>query len=409
LSLAIAFATAEVTIRALATSTYEGPAFANTLLLPQSWHRIAERGQSTLARAATQGSYLVYDRELGWTIGPSRRSADYNRDLRERYLARHRRMARTTHSSPEQPVAIDRSNDIYMSSVEGLRSPQVGVAFETTRGKRRVALVGNSFTFGLEVRYEQTWGHQLELLLGPDFRVLNFGVDGYGVDQAYLRYRRDVLSWHPEIVIFGVVDDDFRRTMCVYGFLCFPASDIPFPKPRFVVDGGRLQPLNLPLLAPESIYAANSIEDLPFVRYDGSYVPGQWTWRWYHSAYSVRLLLSKYPAHAARPSTASDHALATVNGELLRSFLRVAGEHGSHPMVVFFPSLSDFERSSPAPGIATEVLGEHGIPYVDLRECVARVRPDERFMWLHYSAVANAAVARCLKDLIPEPIAPRVR
>jgi hypothetical protein len=82
--------------------------------------------------------------------------------------------------------------------------------------------VGDSFTFGLEVRYEDTWPRQLERLLGPEFQVLNFGVDGYGVDQAYLRYRRDGLAWRPEIVVLGVIDDDFRRTMCVYAFLCFP-------------------------------------------------------------------------------------------------------------------------------------------------------------------------------------------
>jgi lysophospholipase L1-like esterase len=70
--------------------------------------------------------------------------------------------------------------------------------FAAVPAKRRIAVVGDSFTFGLEVRYEDTWPYQLERALGPEFRVLNLGVDGYGVDQAFLRYRRDVLAWRPE-------------------------------------------------------------------------------------------------------------------------------------------------------------------------------------------------------------------
>jgi len=48
--------------------------------------------------------------------------------------------------------------------------------------------VGDSFTFGQEVTYEESWGYLLEKALGSEFQVLNFGVAMYGVDQAYLRY-----------------------------------------------------------------------------------------------------------------------------------------------------------------------------------------------------------------------------
>lgn len=62
----------------------------------------------------------------------------------------------------------------------------MGFAWVPTR--YRIAIVGDSFTFKLEVPYEKTWGHQFEIALGPGWQVLNFGVDGYGLDQAFLRY-----------------------------------------------------------------------------------------------------------------------------------------------------------------------------------------------------------------------------
>jgi hypothetical protein len=265
-SVTLVFGLAEAVVRALATPTIQGPVFARTVLLPYRWADVAARNRARLDDAAAARTYLVHDRDLGWTIGPNRRSKDYNRAGLEQYLAR-------VGHAPLPRAPADADGDIYVSSAEGIRSPRPDVSFAALPVRRRVAAVGDSFTFGLEVRYEETWAHQLELALGSEFQVLNFGVDGYGVDQAYLRYRRDVAAWHPEIVILGVIDDDFRRTMCVYGFLCFPGFGMPFSKPRFVLTEQGLAPLNLPLAAPDSIFARPSIAELPFLTFDGSFDP----------------------------------------------------------------------------------------------------------------------------------------
>lgn len=89
-------------------------------------------------------------------------------------------------------------------------------------------------------------GAQLELSLPAGCRVLNFGVSGYGIDQMYLRYVKDVTAWHPNVVILSFIDHDLLRTMSLYGFLLFHMSDTPFPKPRFIIEGGRLSVINYP-------------------------------------------------------------------------------------------------------------------------------------------------------------------
>jgi hypothetical protein len=358
----VMFALTETVVRVFTVSTLAGENFANTLLLPRSWENFAARNRAILAKASTSGSYFVYDSLLGWTIGRSRRNED----------------------------------GLYFSSVEGMRSPRVGMAFADVPAKHHVAIVGDSFTFGLEVHYEETWGHQLERALGAEYQVLNFGVDGYGVDQAYLRYERDVLPWRPEIVILAIINDDLARTMNVYTFLKFIESPLPFSKPRFVIRSNALAVLNLPVPTPESIFAKPSITELPFIEYDAFFQRFEWEWHFYDYAYSIRFLLSRFPRYGV---DVSDEALRSVNGQLFRSFVRLAHEAGSTPIVVYLPSRPDFEWEG-MKRVAKEVLQANGIPYLDMTSCVSKISPGERFVNRHYSPATNAAVARCLRDSI---------
>lgn len=365
-SVTLAWGSAEILIRALSVRTPAGTSFAHTLLLPRSWEAVAARYREILARAAAQGSYLVFDDTLGWTVGRARRSR----------------------------------NGLYLSSVEGLRSPRLGMTLADRSSRHRIALVGDSFTFGLEVPYADTWGSHLEHALGPDWQVLNFGVDGYGVDQAVLRYERDVLSWNPEIVILGVINHDLRRTLGVYAFLTFPLAEIPFPKPRFVLRAGALEPLNLPLPPPAELFDEPSIADLPFIDYDRTFQEHPaWEWErhFYHHSYAVRFLLSRFPRWPSLTATADDSALRAVNGALLARFVKLARRQGSTPIVVFFPGEWELPPLSELrPGVAVEVLHEQQIPYLDMTGCVLELPPGDRFLSVHYSPAANSAIARCL-------------
>jgi hypothetical protein len=350
-SIALIAVATEVMLRFFARPTPTGSAVANVGLLPKSWRAVATRNRAILERAAQQQTYLVQDGELGWTVGPNRVSADYNRAFQEMYLAR-----RNDRDARQQWAMKASDESIYMSSTEGLRSPKPRMSFASAPARRRIALIGDSFTFGLEVPYDQTWGHYLERALGPEFQVLNFGVDGYGVDQAYLRYRRDVAPWHPEIIILSVIADDFRRTMCVYGFLCFPDSEVPFPKPRFVVSAGKLMRLNSPLPSADSVFGLASIDQLPFIQYDPAYYATQWNWHFYHAAYSVRFLLSKFPRWPVPEPVVSEDAVSLVNAELIRAFVREAKANGSTPIVVFLPSRSTLEGTWGASLKSKEIL-----------------------------------------------------
>ena len=73
-----------------------------------------------------------------------------------------------------------------------------------------ILAVGDSFTFGDEVKDGQTWPAQLKLLTGR--HVLNGGVSGYGFDQAVLRAEQLAGKYKPSAIVVGFIADDIRRT-----------------------------------------------------------------------------------------------------------------------------------------------------------------------------------------------------
>lgn len=359
----------ELTVRWLVHTTARGPVVMDTHLLPWRWSDVVAHNEAILERAAREGSYLVADARLGWVIGPSRRSA----------------------------------NGPYFSSAEGLRSPSPGVAFRERAASRRIALVGDSFTFGLEVSYADSWGHQLERALGPDVQVLNFGVDGYGVDQAYLRYARDVRPWHPDVVILGLINHDLFRSLVVYTFVSFPGWPFPFAKPRFVADGDGLTLLNVPLPSPQAIVAAPSIRELPFIEYDPGYRAEDWDWRALDSSYLYRLLVSRARAWAGPDPRRADERVVELNRAIVRAFVRDTRAEGSLPLVVYFPSDRDFRLRAKDAGwqsLAQTTLRDSGVPHADVTPCLAQENPAQLFGPGHYSPRGNAAVAACLYPVV---------
>jgi hypothetical protein len=272
--------------------------------------------------------------------------------------------------------------------------------------------VGDSFTFGLEVPFHESWGSQLEKALGAEYTVLNFGVDGYGVDQAYLRYDRDVRAWRPALTLFGFINHDLYRSTVVYPFISFPEWGFPFSKPRFTLEAGTLQRLNAPLPRPAEILAKGSITELPFIQYDPGYHAAEWQWQSYHASYVVRFLLSRFPRQPGWNPAAEAEALSQLNSELVLSFVRRATQDGTEPLIVYFPSRGDFEgQDRSAKSAVLTSLQRLGVHYVDLTSCVREADPAQAFLANrpHYSAHGNAAVARCLLPTVLDRLQRRTK
>jgi hypothetical protein len=110
-------------------------------------------------------------------------------------------------------------------------------------GKTRIVCTGDSFTLGYGVADPDTFPQQLESL-DPSLEVVNMGQGGYGVDQAYLWYRRDATFQHNIHVFAFITSDLIRMTRSLFN---------GYPKPLLKVDGGVLRPTNTPLPNLEKI------------------------------------------------------------------------------------------------------------------------------------------------------------
>lgn len=362
--------TGEVAVRASSRVYLDGEAFGKVALVPKNWETTRAHYRAILERASGDLSYLVYDDRMGWSVGPNRRSA----------------------------------NGLYWSGPEAVRVPHEEVTRAISEAKPTIALIGDSYTFGEEVSYEETWAYHLGGMLRNGVQILNFGVPGYGVDQAYLRYEKDARRWKPKIAIFGLFPQDFLRTMTVYPFIANPRWEMPFSKPRFMVSDGKGEILNDPPLRPDVIFSYDSIFELPFLIFDRGYKESNWRTSFYHSSYLFQLFVSVLPPWSAVTPDLSEDAFVSVNTSILKSFLQTAAQDGTIPVAVYLPGRKEL-RKQRLPRLVNRVLQDVGMAYVDPTPCLLEVNSADRFMpGGHYAPAGNAAVAKCLEPVVQEAL-----
>jgi hypothetical protein len=98
------------------------------------------------------------------------------------------------------------------------------------RGRRPVLLFGDSFAACVTARRD-CWGGLLERSdLSDRYRLLNYGVPAYGLDQTYLLMKEVLPRWlerDPIVVVSLLLDADLDRAGLTF---------FQWPKPRFTVD-----------------------------------------------------------------------------------------------------------------------------------------------------------------------------
>lgn len=109
-------------------------------------------------------------------------------------------------------------------------------------GQLRMIISGDSFTFGYGVDDQHTWGELLEGL-AVDLEVINMGMGGYGLDQAFLWYQRDGTALPHDLHLMAFITEDFNRMardrFMGYGKPVLTSSNgtlvvqnVPPPRPR---------------------------------------------------------------------------------------------------------------------------------------------------------------------------------
>lgn len=361
----------EGALRIVTTDNPSGRQIGSMILKPFEWDSTRQHNKELFANSLQADAYFVGHPIVGWAIGSSRVSAD----------------------------------GLYESSVEGLRSERAGDHLAAATFDSRIALYGDSFMFSEEVSYRDSLAFHMNAALGDQHQIVNFGVPGYGIDQAYLRFEDSADTWRPSVAILGFIRHDLVRALDVYTFLR-PSWGIPFSKPRFELDDSEnLKLNNVPNISPEEIFAADDIAELPFLELDPNYVAFDWQRQPVHGSMIFRTLASVFPRYPVEDSTVEERAVE-IGARIAQKFVEHARYRGIVPIVTYLPSRSDFNGASLALKQATIFRAfELGVEILDMTDCLsASTEYDDLFVvdGVHYSGSGNQVFADCLIARLPE-------
>ncbi|MCF6268812.1 MAG: SGNH/GDSL hydrolase family protein [Melioribacteraceae bacterium] len=166
------------------------------------------------------------------------------------------------------------NNGFYIYNEDAIRSNDILADYSQKKGLR-IAIFGDSYLHGDEVKFQNTVGNYLELLLSKnniDAEVLNFAVSGYGIDQSLLRWELIKEKFQPDIVILGVQFENVKRHINLVRPFYYYTTAIPYSKPRFVISGNKLQLIKNPI--PDINKTVDIIEhfdDWDFSNFEGFY------------------------------------------------------------------------------------------------------------------------------------------
>ena len=240
----------------------------------------------------------------------------------------------------------------------------------------RIASLGDSFTWGADVPLKFSHVSMLESLI-PNSESLNFGIEGTGIDNMYLRWKYDVLDYKPDVVLYTIyIQDIYRIRPCIN-------------KPRFRIVDNKLEITNLPPPAPEEIYR--------------TYRPPRF------ESFLIKHLVYNTRYFGGVNSKMYDEGLKVLS--LILDEIKARSEQdNTYLMVPIIRRGNDVESSEKELQVLEELktmLDEKGIPYVDSdlifeKEGYELTGNDEFNTFDHFRPEGYAAFAQGIKNKLEE-------
>jgi hypothetical protein len=255
--------------------------------------------------------FSIYDKEIGWIPKPDSAGKDRNT------------------AGGEWSFSID------------YRSARVN---PINGGLEKISTYGDSFTFCSEVNDDQTWQYFLSKLTGTN--VSNFGVPGYGPDQALLRlkHNRETGVDQAKIVVLATIGENLNRIMNLYRpFDSYESFNILGFKPMFGYRNGEW------VLIQNPLRRLNTLEDIK-----QAYKRAKEDDYWYEVnlgrpkiGFPYLFLAGKMTYYLFSERLGDAYRLYE-NPEALRKmafifdqFTRLAKKHDFYPIILFIPQTRD--------------------------------------------------------------------
>ncbi len=298
---------------------------------------------------------------------------------------------------------------------EGLRGPEIQK--EKSTGVRRLLVFGDSFAEGWGVEEENLFSSHLQHCLSqanPHVEVLNFGVAGYGTDQAYLLFQEIESHYQADDVILLFYGNDLWNNASKRG-IGIERGQKPFFRPTL---GGDLK-----------------LEGVPVRRtkyWDESKYGGETIWEgtkhYLRSHFHLYVLFTKLFTEEVKVGRVSAYydglygedpskkwnPAWNLTGLILRDFSDYVVQTGSRFHLVYVPSIvqveaNDWKKKKALHGLVGSyelekpnkmlraIAERYGIYYLDLLP-IFRAKEKEKILYLrdshwnkegHYLAATN--------------------
>ena len=286
-----------------------------------------------------------------------------------------------------------------------------------------VSLYGDSFTWGEEVDNEHAWGNLLSKLLAC--RVANYGVGGYGTDQAYLRFHHNVRD-HAPIALLVHLSENITRNVGQFRNLAVPVPQFLL-KPRFILDGqGQLELIPMPVISEKNYVDANRNPEKYF-KHD-FFVPGGLSGNQKitfpfslamlraFKRFNIRNKFTGEPNYANYYLAGHPAQGLQITAAIIQRFHQEALCRGQEPIVAIFPTGYDLVYYQKAHRWVYQPLmddlQEKGIKALNIgQEIMSRLgdrNPCAIYTWCggHFNAAGNEMVAEIIFRYLKSHVSP---
>ncbi len=214
---------------------------------------------------------------------------------------------------------------------------------------KRLVCSGDSFTLGYGVADDDTWCARLAT---PRLQTVNMGQGGYGIDQAYLWYRRDARNLEHNVQVLAFITDDFKRM----------ASDhfLDYGKPKLVIEGDSLAVRGVPVPPrPKASWISRVVPALGNLRTAelvGTLVPRR------------RGQRPGNPDSGARKGAKAATQVRDVMSKLVVALAQLNVAKGSRLVLVYLPVETDYKNDA-SRDWRDDIAGiadSSGVPFIDL-------------------------------------------
>lgn len=253
--------------------------------------------------------------------------------------------------------AYNPRNLTVISNRDGFRSSH---EFDEPDARLRVMMVGDSFVFGEGVEESERFTNALEALQ-PSWRLDNLGMTGYGPDLMLRALEAVGLKSAPDVVVFSMYTDDFRRVHPQY-------AGVGFQIPRFKLESGQL--VTIPYPKPHL---------------------------WDH----LSMVMAMRHIHRRYTNVEFD-----LNAVILDRFLKLTQVHSFLPAIIFLPGTADTATDKRRRAWLRQYAQRHATPFLDLTEPLHNIGREHVFItnnW-HLNPYGHQIVATELRRFIAEQV-----